>query len=214
MPYLRPNVRIRTARSAAAVSIRATAVESWKLLAQISIPAFQVCHEDSIGGQRQGLRALPRVASRVGPDQRPHSPGPRLGTAAGRQTRCTTWRVCAHKALPVSDNPVRTEPLTRRTLRVGKGCGRSRYRIVWVIGEIPMTRLRKRVLEELERRNYSEATAHAYVAGIRRFAEHFHCSPDRLGREHIRQYQLPSQTRGSSVPSRLWCRWRRSAFST
>jgi integrase/recombinase XerD len=53
-----------------------------------------------------------------------------------------------------------------------------------------VTHLRKRVLEELERRNYSQATAHAYVAAIRRFAEHFHRSPDLLGREHIRQYQL------------------------
>jgi hypothetical protein len=53
-----------------------------------------------------------------------------------------------------------------------------------------VTQLRKRVLEELERRNYSQTTAHAYVAAIRRFAEHFQRSPDRLGREHIRQYQL------------------------
>ena len=53
-----------------------------------------------------------------------------------------------------------------------------------------MTRLRKKVLEELERRNYSQATANAYVAAIRRFAEYFHRSPDQLGREHVRQYQL------------------------
>jgi hypothetical protein len=46
------------------------------------------------------------------------------------------------------------------------------------------------VLEELERRNYSQATAHTYVAAIRRFAEHFHRSPDQLGCEEIRQYQL------------------------
>jgi hypothetical protein len=53
-----------------------------------------------------------------------------------------------------------------------------------------VTQLRKRVLDELERRNYSEATARAYVGAIRRFAEHFHRSPDQLGPEHIRQYQL------------------------
>jgi integrase/recombinase XerD len=53
-----------------------------------------------------------------------------------------------------------------------------------------VTHLRKRVIEELDRRNYSQTTAHAYVAAIRRFAEHFHRSPDQLGREHIRQYQL------------------------
>ena len=53
-----------------------------------------------------------------------------------------------------------------------------------------MTHLRKRVLEELERRNYSQATARAYVGAIRRFAEYFHRSPEQLGPEHIRQYQL------------------------
>jgi site-specific recombinase XerD len=53
-----------------------------------------------------------------------------------------------------------------------------------------VTQLRKKVLEELKPRNYSQATAHAYVAGIRRFAAYFHHSPEQLGREHIRQYQL------------------------
>lgn len=53
-----------------------------------------------------------------------------------------------------------------------------------------MTHLRKRVLEEIERRNYSQATARVYVAAIRRFAEYFHQSPEKLGIEHVRQYQL------------------------
>jgi integrase/recombinase XerD len=53
-----------------------------------------------------------------------------------------------------------------------------------------VTHLRKRLLEEIERRNYTQATAHAYVAAVRRFAEYFHRSPEELGREHIRQYQL------------------------
>jgi len=53
-----------------------------------------------------------------------------------------------------------------------------------------VTQLRKKVLEELERRNYSQATARAYVGAIRRFAEYFHRSPERLGIEQVRQYQL------------------------
>lgn len=53
-----------------------------------------------------------------------------------------------------------------------------------------MTHLRKMVLEELERRNYSQATAQAYVGAIRRFAAHFHRSPDQLGPREIREYQL------------------------
>jgi site-specific recombinase XerD len=53
-----------------------------------------------------------------------------------------------------------------------------------------VTQLRKKVIEELDRRNYSQATAHAYVSAIRRFAEHFHRSPERLTSEHVREYQL------------------------
>ena len=53
-----------------------------------------------------------------------------------------------------------------------------------------MTHLRKRVLEEIERRNYTQATAHAYVSAIRRFAEHFHRSPEKLSLAHVRAYQL------------------------
>ena len=53
-----------------------------------------------------------------------------------------------------------------------------------------MTQLRKRVLDELERRNYSQATAWSYVGAMRQFAAHFHRSPDQLGPEHVREYQL------------------------
>ncbi len=48
----------------------------------------------------------------------------------------------------------------------------------------------QRVLEELERRNHSQATARSYLGAIRRFAEHFGRSPDQLGPEQVRQYQL------------------------
>ena len=53
-----------------------------------------------------------------------------------------------------------------------------------------MTQLRKMVLDELERRNYSKATAHAYISAISRFAKYFHRSPDQLGPAQVRQYQL------------------------
>ena len=45
-----------------------------------------------------------------------------------------------------------------------------------------MTHLRKMMLEELQRRHYSEETTHRYIRFIERFAQHSHCSPDRLGR--------------------------------
>ena len=45
------------------------------------------------------------------------------------------------------------------------------------------------MLEELQRRHYSEATTQRYIRFIERFAQHFHRSPDRLGPQHIREYQ-------------------------
>ena len=52
-----------------------------------------------------------------------------------------------------------------------------------------MTDLRKLMLEELERRNYSQETVRAYVAAVEDFARYFRRRPDRLGPDHIRQYQ-------------------------
>ena len=52
-----------------------------------------------------------------------------------------------------------------------------------------MTQLRQKMLEELQRRNYSHRTAKTYIRIVREFAEYFHQSPDKLGPEQIRQYQ-------------------------
>jgi site-specific recombinase XerD len=53
-----------------------------------------------------------------------------------------------------------------------------------------MTRLRKMMLDELERRNYTQATRRAYLLGVEQFAKHFHRSPEQLGLDHIRDYQV------------------------
>ena len=52
-----------------------------------------------------------------------------------------------------------------------------------------MTRLRKMMLEELERRNYSEGTTRRYLRFVERFAQHFGKSPDKLSPDHLRTYQ-------------------------
>jgi hypothetical protein len=53
-----------------------------------------------------------------------------------------------------------------------------------------VTRLRKLMLDELQRRNYAQNTVRAYIHAIEDFAKYFHRSPDRLGPEHIREYQV------------------------
>ena len=52
-----------------------------------------------------------------------------------------------------------------------------------------MTHLRKIMLEELERRNYAQATIDCYLRAVGEFSFHFHRPPNQLGPEHIRQYQ-------------------------
>src|SRR5271157_5873388 len=48
-----------------------------------------------------------------------------------------------------------------------------------------MTRLRKMMLEELERRNYSPDTIRCYLRAVAEFARYFHRSPDHLRPEQV-----------------------------
>ena len=53
-----------------------------------------------------------------------------------------------------------------------------------------MTQLRKMMLEELQRRNYSQTTVNTYLKVVEDFARYFHRPPDELGKEQIRTYQV------------------------
>src|SRR5262249_17205419 len=64
----------------------------------------------------------------------------------------------------------------------------TRSRLMKIIR--PMSPLRRRMLEDMQIRNYSPHTIDGYLRYIAQFAKHLGTSPDRLGPEHIRTYQL------------------------
>ena len=53
-----------------------------------------------------------------------------------------------------------------------------------------MTALRQRMLEDLQIRNYAPTTVDCYVRSVAEFAKHFKRSPDQLGPEEVRAWQL------------------------
>jgi hypothetical protein len=56
-----------------------------------------------------------------------------------------------------------------------------------------VTHLRKIMLEELQRRNYSENTARSYIRTVEDFARRFNRPPDRLG-PHATHSRIPNRT--------------------
>jgi len=52
-----------------------------------------------------------------------------------------------------------------------------------------MTQLRRKMLEELQRRNYSDRTIRYYLQAVALFAKHFGKRPEQLGPDELRTYQ-------------------------
>ncbi len=53
-----------------------------------------------------------------------------------------------------------------------------------------MSPLRRRMIEDMTVRNLSRATQQSYIYAVAKFSRHFGRSPDRLGLEDVRAYQL------------------------
>ena len=66
-----------------------------------------------------------------------------------------------------------------------------------------MTPLRKRMIEDLRIRNYSSNTIDVYVRSVAQFATFHRQSPDRLGPEDVRTYQVHMLDRKTSWAVRI-----------
>ena len=53
-----------------------------------------------------------------------------------------------------------------------------------------MSPLRRRMIEDMTVRNLAPATQQSYLYAVARFSRHFARSPDRLGLEQVRAYQV------------------------
>ncbi|HUN39308.1 MAG TPA: site-specific integrase [Acetobacteraceae bacterium] len=56
--------------------------------------------------------------------------------------------------------------------------------------ELPMKRLRRRMIDEMRFRNLTPTTQRVYIEQVARFARYFHKSPEHLGPAEIRTYLL------------------------
>jgi Phage integrase, N-terminal SAM-like domain len=97
------------------------------------------------------------------------------------------------RCIPMSEIEIWTKPLARRTLpRVRASADRERERvdISWVTEKGGLhDPTSPKMLEELQRRHYAYRTSNTYIGIVRDFAAYFRRPPDKLGPEHIRQYQ-------------------------
>lgn len=66
-----------------------------------------------------------------------------------------------------------------------------------------MTPLRRRMLEDMQIRNFSENTRETYLLQVSLFARHFSKSPDVLGPEEIRSYQVYLNNEKRLAPSSI-----------
>ena len=64
-----------------------------------------------------------------------------------------------------------------------------------------MTPLRKRMIEDMQLRGFSERTQEAYVRAVRQLAAHYHKSPDQISEDRKSTRLNSSHTDISRMPS-------------
>jgi integrase/recombinase XerD len=64
-----------------------------------------------------------------------------------------------------------------------------------------MSPLRRRMIEDMTVRNLSPATQRSYIHAVAKFSRHFHRSPDELGLEDVRTFQVALVAAGISWPA-------------
>jgi hypothetical protein len=64
-----------------------------------------------------------------------------------------------------------------------------------------MSPLRRRMIEDMTVRNLSPATQQSYLHAVSKFSRHFGRSPDRLGLEDVRAFQVHLVATGMSWPA-------------
>src|SRR3989442_1743867 len=77
-----------------------------------------------------------------------------------------------------------------------------------------MTSLRQRMTEDLQIRNLSPHTQKSYLEQVSRFARHFGKSPEALGPEDIRAYQVYLTNEKQLAPGSILIAWLLCASST
>ena len=77
-----------------------------------------------------------------------------------------------------------------------------------------MSPLRRRMIEDMTVRNLSPATQRSYVHAVSKFSRYFGCSPDRLGLEDVRAFQVHLVANGISWPALNEIRWVKPSIAT
>ena len=62
----------------------------------------------------------------------------------------------------------------------------------------PISALRQRMIDDMKIRNLSPSTQRAYIHAVKRFSQYFGRSPDQLGAEHVRAFQVHLVNQGIS----------------